>query len=187
MPRRLLFIIKIVCCGAAVLMYSQLALAQGAKRPAIKKEVNAGSRIKVIDIAGLHSLLKPAGKPLMINFWATWCDPCRDEFPELVKLNAAYQGKIDLVTVSLDDLADINTYVPKFLAEMKADMPAYLLHTPDEDSAIAVVSKEWNGDLPFTILISPSGATAYLRKGKIKYADVTAEIDKLLLPGTGTK
>jgi thiol-disulfide isomerase/thioredoxin len=141
-----------------------------------------GPKVTQIDIDGLKKLLKPNGKPVLINFWATWCDPCREEFPDLVKLDAAYKGKIDFYTVSLDDLADIKTYVPKFLGEQKAEMPAFLLKTPDDNAAIALVSPEWTGNLPLTILLKPDGTTAYLRKGIVKYATITAEIDKLVIP-----
>jgi len=137
-------------------------------------------KVKQIDIEGLRKLLKPNGKPVLINFWATWCDPCREEFPDLVKLDTVYKGKVDFITVSLDELSEINTYVPKFLKEMNAGMPAYLLKTPDESAAIAMVSKEWAGNLPFTVLIASTGETSYVRKGKIRYAEATAEIDKAL-------
>lgn len=139
-------------------------------------------KVTQIDIEGLKKLIKPTGKPLLINFWATWCDPCREEFPDLVKIDTAYRGKIDFFTVSLDDLADINTYVPKFLAEMKAEMPAFLLKTPDESAAITMVAADWNGNLPMTILITATGETAYIRKGKIRNEAVTSEIKKLLAP-----
>src|SRR5215203_2074485 len=56
--------------------------------PAAKTETVSISPPKVtqIDEQGLKDLLKPKGKPLLINFWATWCDPCREEFPDLVKI-----------------------------------------------------------------------------------------------------
>ena len=138
------------------------------------------AKVTQIDIEGLKKLVKPNGKPLIINFWATWCDPCREEFPDLVKIDAAYKGKVDLITISLDDLAEINRDVPKFLANMKAQMPAYLLKTADEDAAMKVVTQDWAGNLPMTIIFSPNGDTAYLRKGKLHLNDVTAEIDKVL-------
>ena len=131
---------------------------------------------------GLRKLLKPNDRPLMINFWATWCDPCREEFPDLVKLDKAYKGKIDFVTVSLDDLAEIDRDVPKFLKSMKATMPAYLLRAADESAAIALVSADWAGNLPLTILYKPNGETAYMRKGKVHIDDVSLALDKLLAP-----
>src|SRR5215204_3854701 len=43
-------------------------------------------RVTQIDEHGLKDILKPNGRPLLINFWATWCGPCREEFPDLVKI-----------------------------------------------------------------------------------------------------
>ena len=144
---------------------------------------STGPAIKQIDVDGLKALLKPNGKPRLINFWATWCDPCREEFPELVKTDAAYKGKIDFVTVSLDDAEDIGTTVPKFLTQMKATMPAYLLKAADDDAAIAAIaniSDEFHGSLPFTILIKPNGELAYSRQGKVHPDELNAAITKQL-------
>jgi thiol-disulfide isomerase/thioredoxin len=138
--------------------------------------------VKQIDIEGLRKLIKPSGRPLLVNFWATWCDPCREEFPDLVQIDKANRDKIDFITVSLDDLADIATYVPKFLTEMKAEMPAFLLHTPDESAAITMVSPTWTGNLPMTILYSADGKQAYTRNGKVRVEALQAEINKLLSP-----
>lgn len=138
--------------------------------------------IKPIDIVGLRKALTPAGKPLLVNFWATWCDPCREEFPDLVKLDAEYKGKIDFITISLDELAEINRDVPKFLIDMKAEMPAYLLTAVDSDAAIAYVSKEWTGALPLTVLYDPSGKQMYYRQGKVRLELIRTELDKLLKP-----
>lgn len=174
-------------CACFILVFALCPAtpSQGAKRSGSRLTAAvpvALPKVTQIDIEGLRKLLKPNGKPLLINFWATWCDPCREEFPDLVKLDGVYHGRIDFLTVSLDDLADINTEVPKFLGEMKAEMPAYLLHTKDDDAAITLVSKEWKGNLPLTILITPAGETVYTRNGKVKYDAAVGEIDKLLAP-----
>src|SRR5688572_5281244 len=84
-------------------------------------------KVRQIDEQGLKDLLKPNGKPRLINFWATWCGPCREEFPDLVKIGTDHKDKIDLITVSMDELSEINGEVPKFLAAMRSDSPAYLL------------------------------------------------------------
>ena len=182
---RIEFLAKTVLCASLVVVLSQSAVAQPAKSkaPAAATAQMAPARVTQIDIEGLKKLLKPSGKPLIINFWATWCDPCREEFPDLVKLDAAYHDKVDFITVSLDDLADINTGVPKFLAEMKAAMPAYLLKTPDESAAITMVSKDWAGNLPLTILYTASGETAYLRNGRIRPETLKENIDRVLGAG----
>lgn len=164
----------------AVLAFVFCGFAYAQKPQKASPPVPAGPKITRIDIDGLKALLKPGGKPLLVNFWATWCDPCREEFPELVKIDAIYKGKIDFITVSLDDIDDIDTVVPKFLREQKAEMPAYLLKTPDESAAISMVSKDWSGSLPLTVLFGPGGELAYQRAGKIRYETVVAELDKVL-------
>ena len=136
-------------------------------------------KVTQIDEIKLKELLKPNGKPLLVNFWATWCEPCREEFPDLVKINADYKGKIDFITISLDDLEELNRDVPKFLAEMKAKMPAYLLKSTNDDAAIASISKDWSGGLPFTILLNEKGEIVYFRQAKIKPIELRGAIDKL--------
>jgi thiol-disulfide isomerase/thioredoxin len=129
----------------------------------------AAPKVTQIDILALKRLVRPKDKPLLINFWATWCVPCREEYPDLVKIDQEYRGKIDFVTISLDDLADKDTLVPQFLTEMKAEMPSYLLFTDGKDeAAMAVVSKDWTGALPFTILFNQKGIILYSRQGKVK-------------------
>jgi thiol-disulfide isomerase/thioredoxin len=141
-------------------------------------------KVTAVDTIALTNLLKREGenaKPLLINFWATWCDPCREEFPDLIKIDADYRGKIDFITISLDDLEDINGTVPKFLADMKAEMPAYLLNTDNEEAAIGSVSKDWQGGLPFTLLLNEKGEIVYSRQGKVIIETLRTEIEKLTI------
>lgn len=177
---------KIICYLVFALIFSFNLFAQTKNKAKTNSAKSASStastKIKQIDAVALKNLLKTNEKPLLVNFWATWCDPCREEFPDLVKINADYKGKIDFITVSLDDVEDINTTVPKFLAEMKAEMPAYLLATQNEDEVIGSVSKEWQGGLPFTILYDASNTAVYSRMGKVKIDVLRAELDKIVKP-----
>src|SRR5690349_17204274 len=112
-----------------------------------------------IDTDALKNLLtQQREKPLLVNFWATFCDPCRDEFPDLVKINKDYGSKsLEFWTVSLDDVTEISAGVPKFLDSMEATMPAYLLDVNDPEPAINLVDKKWRGDLPATFLYNEKG------------------------------
>jgi thiol-disulfide isomerase/thioredoxin len=167
-----------------VFVFSAMSFAQKTEKVSPKSAATPADYPKVtqIDEIKIKSLIKPNGKPLLINFWATWCDPCREEFPDLVKIDAEFKGKIDFITISLDDLAEIKRDVPKFLAEMKAEMPAYLLKSANEDAAITSVSKDWRGGMPFTILFNEKGETAFSKEGKIKPEVLRQEIEKLIKP-----
>jgi thiol-disulfide isomerase/thioredoxin len=140
--------------------------------------------VKEIDAEGLKKLLQrgEAGtaRPLLINFWATWCVPCRKEFPDLVKIYADYRGRgIEFAVVSADDVADIKTDVPKFLREMRATaLPAYLLNATDTEAAIAQVDPTWGGELPATFLFDRQGKLIFKHTGIINSAELRAEIEK---------
>ena len=147
--------------------------------PAESKPRTAGQpRVTQIDDAKLKQLLKPSGKPLLVNFWATWCGPCREEFPDLVKIDNGYRGRIDFITISLDFAEEIDAAVPKFLTEMKAEMPTYLLVSADENAIISSISKDWSGGLPFTVLYDQNGEIAFRRQGKVDYETLREEIEK---------
>jgi len=143
------------------------------------KTTPGGPLVTKIDEVALKKILHPNGKPLLVNFWATWCDPCREEFPDLVKINADYMGKIDFITITLDDAGDIKGAVPKFLSDMKAPMPSYLLVTSDEEAVITSIAKDWTGGLPFTVLYNDKGDMQYFRQGKVKIDLLRSELDKL--------
>lgn len=160
-----------------VLVFSISASAQ---KPVGKVPVQALPKVTLVDEIGIKPFMVAKGKPLLVNFWATWCDPCREEFPDLVKLDQEFKGKIDFITISLDDPADIATTVPKFLSSMKAEMPAYLLRTPDESAFIASIAKNWQGAMPFTILYDKDGKAAYQREGKIVMDVIRPQISALL-------
>ena len=142
--------------------------------------------VQQVDLAGFKRLLPSAGetkrtKPLLVNFWATWCDPCRDEFPDLVKIDKDYRPKgLDFIAISLDDLPDIKTTVPSFLSEMHATMPTYLLNVSDPEPAIQSVDPNWSGALPATFLYDTSGALVFRQFGRVKTPELRAAIDKLV-------
>lgn len=139
--------------------------------------------ISAIDADGLAAVIKRGtnSKPLLVNFWATWCDPCREEFPDLVKIDKQYRPQgLDFTAVSLDDLTELKTSVPRFLREMRVTVPTYLLNVSDPEMAINKVDPQWSGALPATFLYDAQGNLVYKRLGRIKVDELTAAIEKLL-------
>ena len=180
LARRALLLAAIL---SIILLSSFAAPAQARKRGAARLPIPV-QKIAVLEIddEALKALLKrdPA-RPLVINFWATWCDPCRDEFPDLVKMDKEYRPKgIDFAAVSLDDLADIKTAVPRFLRQMRATMPAYLLNVPDPELAINAVDPQWSGALPATFLYNAQGELVYKHFGRIEPLELRAAIEKVV-------
>lgn len=141
-----------------------------------------GDDVREINLDDLKKMLQRDGKdtrPLLLNFWATWCDPCREEFPDLVKLDADYRDKgLNFIAISLDDVTDIKSAVPKFLNEMKAKMPVVLLNVNDPEPAIKAVDATWDGQLPATFLYDKDGKIVFKHFGRIQPAELRTAIDK---------
>jgi thiol-disulfide isomerase/thioredoxin len=169
------FGLALICSSVVFVAPAQINGASAAK----------SAEIHQIDFDGLKKLLARDPKdtrPLLINFWATWCDPCREEFPDLVKIDNDYRAKgLNFVAVSLDDIADINTKVPDFLKELHAAMPVVLLNVNDPEPVIHFVDPTWQGDMPATFLYDKDGKIVFKHFGKIKPDELRAAIDKQVM------
>jgi thiol-disulfide isomerase/thioredoxin len=139
--------------------------------------------VRELNLESLKTLLQRGGKqprPLLVNFWATWCDPCREEFPDLVQINKDYKARgLEFVTISLDDAGEIKTSVPQYLKKMRASMPAYLLNVPDPEPAIKWVDAAWGGGLPATYLYDAQGQVIFKHMGRIKPEELRAALEKV--------
>jgi thiol-disulfide isomerase/thioredoxin len=116
----------------------------------------------LIDLNGYNQIIaKYRGKPLVVNFWATWCEPCRSEFPMLVELAKQYapQGLV-VIGVSLDDNPDLNL-VRHFLAESHPGFPNYREKPGiNVDAFYRGVNPQWRGTMPQTIFYGRDGHIA---------------------------
>lgn len=149
-----------------------------------KRRAKAQSRslvVREINLEGLKKLLQREGnqsRPLLVNFWATYCEPCRDEFPDLVQINKDYKARgLEFITVSLDDPEELKTTVSQFLRQMRAEMPAYLLNVPDPEPAIKWVDAAWSGGLPATFLYDAQGQIIFKHTGRIKPQELRTAIE----------
>ena len=174
-------IIPIALC---IMVLSLAAPAQKRKGRAAKPRQPVAV-VSPINTDALKTLLTQEREhPLLVNFWATFCDPCRDEFPDLVQIDRDYRPQnLEFVTVSLDDVSEIKNEVPKFLDSMKATMPAYLLDALDPEPAINLVDPKWRGDLPAPYLYNEKGEVVYKHIGRVNTAELREAIEKVVKKG----
>jgi thiol-disulfide isomerase/thioredoxin len=135
---------------AGLLVTAGLALA-AAQTPAPKDPA-------LIDTQGYQKLLQQyKGKPLLVTFWATWCEPCRDEYPMLNELAKQYapQG-LKVVGVSLDQDGDM-ILMRRFLARYKPIFPNYRKKKGEEDLFVQAVLPGWNGSIPASVFYGKDG------------------------------
>jgi len=116
---------------------------------------------ELIDVQGFQKILQQyRGKPLVVTFWATWCEPCRDEYPMVNELAKEYAPKgLRVVGISLDDDGDM-ILVRRFLARYKPIFPNYR-NTPGEqvefDAFKQTVMAGWNATLPASFFYDRDG------------------------------
>src|SRR4051812_8186836 len=112
-----------------------------------------------IDASGLAAAVaKEKGRVVLVNFWATWCVPCRQEFPDLVKLDKAYRSRgLAVIGVSTDLAKDLPA-VEKFLAAAKPEFANYRKTSGGDDQVfIEAVDQKWGGELPFSVVYGTDG------------------------------
>jgi peroxiredoxin len=133
--------------------------------------------VNEIDLAGVKGLVENRGEKLrLINFWATWCGPCIIEFPEFVEMERMY-GKRDFEVVSVSmDQPSKKEKVLDFLEENHAAFTNYLDVSGERDAVIEAVDPDWQGNLPYTLLVSPGGEVVYARDGIIDPLEVRKAI-----------
>jgi thiol-disulfide isomerase/thioredoxin len=113
---------------------------------------------KMIDAAGFQKILEEnRGKPLLVNFWATWCEPCRDEYPMLNELAKQYAPKgLQVVGVSMDDDGDL-ILMRRFLARYKPIFPNYRKTAGAEAAFRESILPGWTGSMPVSVFYGKDG------------------------------
>lgn len=138
--------------------------------------------VDLITPAQLKSLIanKDSDNLLLINFWATWCGPCMEEFPELEKMVRMYaERRVQIVTVSVNS-PDEESLVLGFLKKQHAFNRNLLLNSNDSADAVAAFGPGWKGAVPFTALIGTNGQILYSIQGDLRPIELRRALLKSL-------
>lgn len=129
--------------------------------------------VNTIDEAALKELVKnPSDKLRLINIWATWCGPCVTEFPEFISINRMYRRRdFEFISISADDPAK-KEKVLKFLQQQQASNTNFLFSIDDKYKLIEAIDPNWQGALPYTLLVEPGGKIVYSKQGPIDPAEI---------------
>ncbi len=149
-----------------------LALLAGCHRPA--------PPLTPVTAAELREVIRTAGTPVvLVNMWATWCGPCRDEFPDLVRLQRAYASRgLKVVFVSWDTDA---TVAQRFLAQQGVDYPSFIKSDTESDPRfIDGVEPQWSGAFPATIVYDGKGTRRAFFEGQKRYAELESTVRQVL-------
>jgi peroxiredoxin len=153
--------------------YFLLGLVLGGSAQAAPKIVPA--KLETVQAA----IRKPGARAVVVNVWATWCEPCREEMPDLVRAYRAHkQDGLRLVLVSADD-EDGRAEAEKFLAAQGVDFDSFL-KVGDDMTFINGIDPRWTGALPATFVFDERGRVVQFWPRQITHQELTTKLTELL-------
>ncbi len=143
-----------------------------------KSKQNNKIVVESIDKDKLVKLIKERkGKPLFLNLWATWCIPCREEFPSINKLSEEFKD-VEFIGISVDFPEEVDSKIIPFLKSQNAKFISYVNGFEGDEELINSIDKNWNGALPATIIFDKNGKKVAFLEGKKSYEEFKKEIEK---------
>jgi thiol-disulfide isomerase/thioredoxin len=122
-----------------------------------------------------HYLSQQNDTTYVVNFWATWCEPCIEELPHFEEINKKYKdNKIKVILVSMDFGKDINTKLLPFINRKQIKSDVIVMREVDGDSWISKVDSTWTGSLPATVIYN-KGMRKFYEK-TFTYAELEKEV-----------
>jgi thiol-disulfide isomerase/thioredoxin len=117
----------------------------------------------------------------VINFWATWCGPCRKELPEFEKIHQLYvHEKVKVLLVSLDFPSQLEKGLIPYLTANKITADVVLLNEPDANAWIDQVDPSWTGSLPATLVYQSNNRNFFEKE--LTYQDIHNLVQSIINP-----
>ncbi len=118
----------------------------------------APERLVPVDESAFIKLIQAnKGKVVLVDFWATWCAPCRVEMPRVAKMAESLKAKgLVVLTISADD-PEQEADAMKFLKQSGVSLPSFVKRAKNDDKFISGVDPKWSGALPAKFLYDKNG------------------------------
>ena len=131
-----------------------------------------------IEKEDLLEIIHTSERPfVLVNFFATWCRPCREEMPDLVQLQHDEKAQIKVVLISVDKPNDAKAKLHNFLNDYNVDFPTYA-RTKDEAAFIKDFYLYWDGRIPLSLLYNNKGEQLDVFKGMTDSQEIKMVVNR---------
>jgi len=181
MPKRAILLIAIIAVAAGVAGFLTGQQANQEKLSVAKSQAIeiVGQRLPEFEAADLQgqqrSIRDWQGQVLLINFWATWCAPCRREMPDLMALHEEMAGQATVIGIALDFPEQVKLYVE----ELGIKCPSLVA---DDLAGTRLVRKlgNPNGLLPYSVFVDRTGVVREVKLGELTLEEAKQQLQSLL-------
>jgi len=140
-------------------------------------------KIELINAEDLEEIINNRnGKTLLINVWATWCKPCIEEFPHLVKIAGDYKNRnFEFLSLNVDFGKKADSLVADFMEKQNnPDFPVYIVTEKSTEKVIELLNKNWDGAIPATFIYDNEARQKSFILGSRDYGFFKKNIDTVL-------
>lgn len=174
----------------AVLFAGSFLLFSCQQNKTVAEEISQAKPLKIYEQNGYkipsynfdnfeHFLNIKDDKVYVVNFWATWCQPCVEELPHFESINTSYKHKgVNVILVSLDFPKMIESRLFPFMADYNIQSEVVVLNDPDSNTWIPKVDKSWSGAIPVTIIYNKDKRIFYEKTFTLD--ELKTEVEKFL-------
>jgi thiol-disulfide isomerase/thioredoxin len=173
--RREWLLVALVACAAAAAGFAYNAW-RTTPHPTASEPLRALMSSAFPDLKGEAQAIEQwRGKVVVVNFWATWCAPCREEIPMFVRLQEKYRSRgLQFVGIAIDDAGKVAPYA----AELRMNFPVLISGASGIELTRSLGNRA--GVLPFTVVVTRDGKIARTETGAAKEAQIEPLIASLL-------
>ena len=138
--------------------------------------------VRAVNTAQLGELVEGTlGKVTVLNIWATWCGPCVQEMPDLVKFyNETSRDTVAFLSLSIDAESEITGAIPEFQRTHKVPFPIYVLNERNDEGMTKALRVPFEGGVPATYIYDVAGKLVKSEVGAITLAELQAIVNPLL-------
>lgn len=169
-------------CSKSILVLS-LVFSLSAGVPELRSQIHHTSRsVEPINEQELRQLIhERAGRILLLNVWATWCKPCIEEFPALIRLQQSYRDSpVDIIAISVDYPDEVESKIIPFLDSLAVSFTVFVADISKPEDLIKTLNPAWGGAVPATFVFDRHGQRRAFLLGEKSYEIFRREVEHAL-------